>query len=130
MESYHGARRVGEALSASRYRKLGYQSLAIVIINDFGLYFSRSLPSYGNPSSQLPPLRKLDTLRKRANPCIEHIAVLLELDTFFVEVCQRNGEGLDELSRFKLRLWVLILWQRHVDCYLNHPEVRVAEARI
>jgi hypothetical protein len=79
---------------------------------------------------QPPTFGELDAFRETAHPGIDGVSLLFELHAHVPKIVQRDIESLDELTRFKLRLRMLILRKREVDRDVDHAYIRVAEAGI
>lgn len=79
---------------------------------------------------KLQSLRQLNALGYRPHAGIDGVPLVLELLHLIKERRERNGEALDELIVFKLRLRIQVLRQGHVDSYVDHVQAGVTEAGI
>lgn len=81
-------------------------------------------------SCKPPAFGEFDAFCKTAHTRVNGVAILLEFFAHIPKICQRDGEGFDELVFLKPGLRILVLRKRQVDGHVYHSQVRVAETRI
>lgn len=81
-------------------------------------------------SCKLPAFGEFDAFCKTAHTRVNGVAILLEFFAHIPKICQRDGEGFDELVFLKPGLRILVLRKGQVDRHVYHAQVGVAKPGI